>query len=102
VAADDLFIISTLREAGVVNHIVGFDQTLIRIANQYDVELKPLKRNGLKMDSLTYSKEKIIVRPSHTPGSFNRSNVLFADIQVRLVETAVINGAAVGQDFIGV
>jgi LysM repeat protein len=70
VVAYDPFVVSTPREDGAIIHIVGFGQTLIGIADKYDVELNDLLQlNNLTMKSVIYPKEEIIIKPSRTPGA---------------------------------
>jgi len=66
--ATDPFVVSTPKEDGAIIHIVGYGQSLIGIANTYEVEVAELLIiNGLTLDSIIYSGDEIIINPSHTP-----------------------------------
>lgn len=65
VVAYDPFIISTPREDGAIIHVVGFGQTLIGIANTYDVELADIYRyNGYTPNTVIYPNEWVIIQPA--------------------------------------
>jgi hypothetical protein len=60
----DPFIVSTPREDGAIVHVVGYGQTLIGIANTYDVPLAEIYAlNGLNQDSVIYPGEWVYIRP---------------------------------------
>ncbi len=64
----DPFVKAEPGEDGSIVHIVGYGQSLIGIANSYDVELNTLLQlNGLTMDSVIYPEDEIIIQPSYTP-----------------------------------
>jgi LysM repeat protein len=65
VVAYDPFVISTPREDGAIIHVVGYGQTLIEIANTYDVSLEDLYRyNGYSKDEIIYPNEWVIIKPA--------------------------------------
>jgi LysM repeat protein len=58
------FVVSTPRKDGAIVHEVGYGQTLIGIANSYEIPLEEiLTLNILTKDSLIYPGEKIYIRP---------------------------------------
>ncbi len=66
--AIDPFVISTPLADGALVHVVGYGQTLIGIANTYEVEVaEVLNLNNLTLDSIIYPGDKIILKPSYTP-----------------------------------
>lgn len=65
----DPFIISTPRDDGAIIHIVGYGQTLIGIAQTYEISLSDLlEQNYLTTDSVIYPGENLIIKPSETAG----------------------------------
>lgn len=65
--AYDPFVVSTPRGDGAIIHIVGYGQTLIGIANTYEVEVAELLTlNGMTPDSVIYPGEEIIIRAGST------------------------------------
>jgi len=61
--AYDPFVVSTPRGDGAIIHVVGYGQTLIGIANTYEVEVAELLAlNGLTLDSVIYPGDEIIIR----------------------------------------
>ena len=66
--ATDPFVVSTPKEDGAIIHIVGYGQSLIGIANTYEVEVAELLNlNGLTLESIIYPGDEIIINPPHTP-----------------------------------
>ena len=62
------FVLSTPREDGAVVHLVGYGQTLIGIANTYDVPVNDLLvNNNLTLESVIYVGDKIIIKPGISP-----------------------------------
>ncbi len=58
----DPFVISTPREDGAIIHVVGYGQSLIGIANSYEVAVNDLLvLNGLTLDAVIYVGEEIII-----------------------------------------
>ncbi len=63
VVAYDPFVVSTPRGDGAIIHVVGYGQTLVGIANTYEVEVAELLTlNGLTLDSVIYPGDEIIIR----------------------------------------
>ena len=61
--AYDPFVVSTPRGDGAIIHVVGYGQTLVGIANTYEVEVADLLTlNGLTLDSVIYPGEEIVIR----------------------------------------
>jgi len=66
--AYDPFVISTPRGDGAIIHTVGFGQSLIGIANTYDVELNQiLQLNNLTLESIIHPGDKITIVVGSTP-----------------------------------
>ena len=64
----DPFIKSTPRPDGAIIHVVGYGQTLIGIANTYDVPLQTIyDLNGFNNNTIIYPGEEIIIQLSQTP-----------------------------------
>ncbi len=62
------FIVSTPRSDGAIIHVVGYGQSLIGIANTYDIPVaEVLELNGMTMDDVIYPGDEIIIKPSGTP-----------------------------------
>ena len=62
------FIVSTPRPDGAVIHVVGFGQSLIGIANTYEIQVaEVLKLNEMTLDDVIYPGDEIIIQPSNTP-----------------------------------
>ncbi|MEA3351827.1 MAG: CAP domain-containing protein [Chloroflexota bacterium] len=62
------FVVSTPREDGSIVHIVNYGQSLIGIANTYEVEVaEVLKLNGMTLDDVLYPGDEITIRAAHTP-----------------------------------
>lgn len=63
----DPFIKSTPRSDGAIIHIVGYGQTLIIIANTYEVPLQSiLELNGFTKDAIIYPGDEIIIQTGKT------------------------------------
>lgn len=61
------YITSTPRADGAIFHITGQGQSLIGIAEEYQVSLEEILRlNDLNLDSIIYPGEKILIRPGNT------------------------------------
>lgn len=53
---------------GAIIHTVGYGQSLVGIANTYDVELNTLLQlNDLTLDSVIYPGDEIVIQPAYTP-----------------------------------
>jgi LysM repeat protein len=64
----DPFIVATQAEDGSIIHIVGYGQSLIGIANTYNVEVADLLTlNNMTLDSFIYPGDEIIIQPAYTP-----------------------------------
>lgn len=62
------FVVSTPRPDGAVIHVVGYGQSLIGIANTYEIQVaEVLKLNEMTLDDVIYPGDEIILRPSNTP-----------------------------------
>ncbi len=64
----DPFVKSTPQDDGAIIHGVAYGQSLIGIANTYEVEVaEVLKLNNLTLNSIIYPGDQIIIKPSYTP-----------------------------------
>jgi len=64
----DPFVVSTPNNDSSIIHVVGYGQTLIGIANTYEVELNNiLLLNNLTLDSFIYPGDEIVIREGSTP-----------------------------------
>ncbi len=62
------FVVSTPRPDGAIIHVVNFGQSLIGIANTYEIAVaEVLKINQMTLDDVIYPGDEIIIRPSNTP-----------------------------------
>jgi LysM repeat protein len=67
-APNDPFVVSTPREDGAIIHVVRYGQSLIGIADAYDVALNDiLQLNNFTLDTVIFPNEQIIVQVGNTP-----------------------------------